>query len=344
MSKAPAERRRDSHETTTLDTRPVRYGAKGNSVILTVLHERWGYICYWCGEDKTRHEVQIDHIIPESTSAARLQELKDDGTVDPDFDLQRPRNLAPACRPCNRDKSNEEFLEHPKVLGKLRRALKFEPDIDRLVRSFFTANKMAKSMLAVRSADPNDPAAAAAFIQHGPAIVQTIAQIDPAMADYRTTTVIQGDYGDIHLLLNSRGRTTVTIIEELCLTPMSEAVEHLVDAVISRIDDEVRFSLAQDDSDDVSSASIHFLDLEITNFDFEGTGAVSVVAQGTFDVAFSAIVVQNNQWGDGLVDRQGDGDASGRILVELNWNRGAVGAPSNVYAKVRDWNPRVGWA
>ncbi|MCZ7421171.1 HNH endonuclease signature motif containing protein [Verrucosispora sp. WMMA2121] len=287
--------------------------------------------------------MQIDHIIPESISAARLQELKDIGTVDSDFDLQRPRNLAPACRPCNRDKSNGDFLEHPKVLGRLRRALKFEPDIDRLVRNFFTANKMAKSMLTVRSADPNDPAAAAAFAQHGPAIVQAVAQIDPAMADYRTTAVVQGEYGETHLLLNSRGRTAVTIIEELCLTPMSEAVEHLVDTLVSRIDDQVRFSLAQDDSDDVSPASIHFLDLEITNFDFEGTGAVSVVAQGTFDVTFSAIVVQNNQWGDGLVDRQGDGDASGSLWVELNWNRDAVGAPSDVYAEIHDWNPRVGW-
>ncbi|MFD0782988.1 HNH endonuclease [Micromonospora azadirachtae] len=285
--------------------------------------------------------MQIDHIIPESISTARLQELKDIGTVDPDFDLHRPRNLAPACRPCNRDKSNGDFLDHPKVLGRLRRALKFEPDIDRLVRSFFTANKIAKSMLTIRSADPTDRAAAAAFVQHGPAIVQVIAQINPAMADYRTTAVVRGAYGETHLLLNSRGRTAVTIIEELCLTPMSEAVEHLVDTLISKIDDQVRYSLAQDDSDDVGPASIEFLDLEITSFDFEGTGAVSVVAQGTFDVTFSAMVVQNNQWGDGLVDRQGDGDASGRLWVELSWNPGAVGTPSDVHAEIHDWNPRV---
>ncbi|MEU4220873.1 hypothetical protein [Actinoplanes sp. NPDC026623] len=98
------------------------------------------------------------------------------------------------------------------------------------MRSFSTANKMAKSMLTVRSADPTDPVAAAACVQHGPAIVQAISQIHPALADYLTRAIVRDTHGETQL--NNRGHTAVTIIEEWCLTPLTEAVEQLVGTLI----------------------------------------------------------------------------------------------------------------
>ena len=46
----------------------VRYKVNDdNSLLRFVLHELWEYKCYWCNTPKDYNDIQIDHIIPQTT-------------------------------------------------------------------------------------------------------------------------------------------------------------------------------------------------------------------------------------------------------------------------------------
>ena len=163
-------------------TGEVRYrdGGTGNGILLQVIHEKWGYICYWCGPEEVKKnkrysEVELDHIVPRTIDDADLQQLIHDRELPADFDVDRPYNLAPICRPCNREKSDENFLNNGKVYAKLRRAQRYEPEVIKGVQNFTASNKMAKSLVYVTRADLSDPGIREAFEQHAPAVVQDLA-------------------------------------------------------------------------------------------------------------------------------------------------------------------------
>lgn len=62
--------------------------------------------CIWCGILLLSDDKEIDHIIPEKVKPKILEKLKSIYGLPNDFEVTQNRNLAPACRKCNIDKSN----------------------------------------------------------------------------------------------------------------------------------------------------------------------------------------------------------------------------------------------
>jgi 5-methylcytosine-specific restriction endonuclease McrA len=89
----------------------VRYRPRGgdNLLLRFVLYEQWRQRCYSCDEPQPFAAIDIDHILPRSLSDEDLAHEKRQHGLPADFDLNRPANLAPICKRCNRAKSNRRY-------------------------------------------------------------------------------------------------------------------------------------------------------------------------------------------------------------------------------------------
>jgi predicted RNA-binding Zn-ribbon protein involved in translation (DUF1610 family) len=67
--------------------------------------------CFYCSEIIDFVNLDIDHLIAETTSASRLQDLVKTLALPADFQVNHLQNLVPAHRFCNGRKSNLEFSE-----------------------------------------------------------------------------------------------------------------------------------------------------------------------------------------------------------------------------------------
>jgi hypothetical protein len=67
--------------------------------------------CFYCKELVSFRELEIDHVIAETTPPERLTLLVEALALGADFDVNCIRNLVPAHNSCNRKKSDTEFSE-----------------------------------------------------------------------------------------------------------------------------------------------------------------------------------------------------------------------------------------
>jgi hypothetical protein len=68
-----------------------------------------GQRCLYCGELIEYRELEIDHLIPESTDAGEFKRIREDLCLDATFTLQDIRNLVPTHHDCNRKKRDTQF-------------------------------------------------------------------------------------------------------------------------------------------------------------------------------------------------------------------------------------------
>jgi len=67
--------------------------------------------CFYCGEPILFHDLEIDHIIPESTDRSQLDSLVSSLKLGIDFVLDSLSNLVPTHHSCNARKSDKKFSE-----------------------------------------------------------------------------------------------------------------------------------------------------------------------------------------------------------------------------------------
>lgn len=107
--------------------------------------------CFYCDESVRFHELEIDHVIAETTSPERLNALIEALALGEDFHVNCTRNLVPVHNRCNRAKSNLHFSEHSLLfhLDRWRaKQLKVEEEVNTLKRQ--SSNDRLLSTLASR--------------------------------------------------------------------------------------------------------------------------------------------------------------------------------------------------
>ncbi len=106
--------------------------------------------CFYCNEPVNFIDLQIDHIIPETTDLEYLQELIVKLELPREFTLNSPQNLVPTHHGCNSKKSNQKFSE-----GSLRYYLEIwsprQGDIERHLQQLQDQSKNEKLLTALAS-------------------------------------------------------------------------------------------------------------------------------------------------------------------------------------------------
>lgn len=205
----------------------VRY-SKGNDngPLRLALYDAWKARCYRCSCPIDLIDVQIDHIVAESTSDACIAELQAAGDLPADFDLNSCENLAPICGRCDREKAG-------RLLGTLRRGFVLEqarqvaPKVQRRVASFRRTIELEAHLLGVAHASFKDATSRAQVREHGEFVVQRIALVDESLADYWSVYEVDSisDHGPstFSVPINTRGRTVVTVLGDLLHTRVDDA-------------------------------------------------------------------------------------------------------------------------
>lgn len=329
----------------------VRYGAGKNPVLRLALHTLWGQKCYWCNAPKDYNDTQIDHIIPRSQCATDRAALLHACRLPADFDVDDPRNLAPICAPCNGSagKGAADLSDTPMLLRKLRQADALRPKVIQMVTEFGNSRRTAESLLRAIETDLNDPRARAAFTAHAPGVVQKLAMLDESLADYHTSRIVEFALGlseplEVELLLNARGRTTLTIVEDVYGRPvievLGEGLPTLIELAQARAQAEFNDESAEGGPMYAGPPTTHFVEIQIDAVDFDRQGPILDVSfAGTFTGSYSLSVVQDSMDGIGLDELQGDVELTGRFTLRATWDGPTNdGAPDIVDCDEATWD------
>lgn len=79
--------------------------------------QAWKSKCAWCRKPLSYNLMEIDHIIPKSSSGKKLANLIKYYGLPKLFDVFSTKNLVPSCRPCNGEKGDRPL---PRAVGLLR--------------------------------------------------------------------------------------------------------------------------------------------------------------------------------------------------------------------------------
>jgi hypothetical protein len=229
----------------------VRYKVKGDNLLLrSVLHKVWGYTCYWCNWVKDFNDIQIDHIIPRTAEGERLQQLKTQFGLPADFDIHDPRNLAPICPSCNgpRHKGGQDLSKVPVVLDKLRTAMALRSKVIEEVQTFANPSKTAEGLILANDADLSKPATRQAFETYAPAVVQKLALLDEAKADFVSFRTVEVQVDENHdppdlkvgISLRARERRAAAILEDVCGGVIEDVIQEPVIDLFQQIHEKVQ--------------------------------------------------------------------------------------------------------
>ncbi|MFI7296880.1 hypothetical protein [Streptomyces sp. NPDC050121] len=279
--------------------------------------------------------VQIDHIIPQDVSEPRLRELKRAHGLPHDFDIHDPQNLAPICAPCNgaENKSNDTY-DAPIVVTRLKTAKKHRAKVIAHVQRLGRSGKVAAHLLEAVTADLGDAGLRQEFLDHAPAVVQILAVMDPRLIDYQSFREVEvtlnedtGRYQRIDVTLDRRGRSAVTLLEEVCGTELAEVLQAPVVQLIDEIHDRVTAGFEGAESSDPITAgppTYDFITLDVDSLDFSRLdGEIEFNFNGTFEGSLSASLVRRSSDGDGMDELQGDAVVSGTFTVLAVWDPAA---------------------
>ncbi|MFJ3214259.1 HNH endonuclease [Streptomyces flaveolus] len=313
----------------------VRYRSGGdNSILKLMLLKQWQHRCYMCGRPKDFTDTQIDHLIPQNSSPAELRDSKKQYGLTSSFDLHGPENLAPICSKCNLDKSDQTFEGARAMLLALSKAAKLRPDVIAACKKFGSGTRLSNHLLRSIAADLTQTKAREAFETHAPAIVQKLALLDEGKADYVTYhEVIIDDMHpddfhdvfipDVGLTLRTRGRTAMSILQDVCgcrLTDLLEPRVHdLVDLLQYQVHHEFE-SITEPSPTTAGPAEMCHLKVTIETIDYHRYGSVlEFTFQGSFDAYLIASLVQDTLDGEGMQDRQGEAAVSGTFSFTADW-------------------------
>ena len=309
----------------------IRYGIEDSHVLRYVLWSLWKYRCYWCTKPKEFTDIEIDHIVPKSISKSDLKEVAKALGLPSNYDLDDPMNLAPICPACNGPggKGDHHQTNVPVVHTKLIKAQHLKPKVVAQVQSFQSNRRLAQSLLMVVEADISRGSARRLFEDQAPAIVQRLAGLGEDKADfltYRTEAVqlVSGEMLDVRIILNSRGRTAVTLIEEVCSFPLNGFIKEPVIGLLCQVrqDTHVDFEAIRGPAGPTSAGPPmeNFIDIDLDLVDFDGAhGEVEFTASGNFDASLSASLVQDSHDGADRNDFQGDAYVTGTFSFTASW-------------------------
>ncbi|WP_055717101.1 HNH endonuclease [Streptomyces torulosus] len=313
----------------------VRYRSGGdNSILKMVLLEQWQNRCYMCGRPKDFTDTQIDHLIPQSSSAAELRDSKKQYSLTSSFDLHGPENLAPICSKCNREKSNQTFKGAGVMLLALSKAAKLRPDVIAACKKFGSGTRLSNHLLRSIAADLTQTKAREAFETYAPAIVQKLALLDEDKADYVTYhEVIIDDMHpddfhdvfipDVSLSLRTRGRTAMSILQDVCGCQLTDLLQPRVHDLVELLQSQVHHdfeSITEPSRTNAGPAEILHLQVTIETIDYHRYEPVlEFTFQGIFDAYLMAPLVQDTPNGDSIQDRQGEAAVTGTFSFTADW-------------------------
>lgn len=250
-----------------------------------------------------------------------------------DFDVDDPRNLAPICSPCNgpAGKGAADLSDTPMLLRKLRQAERLRPEVNKMVTEFGNSRRAAESLLRAIETDLNDPRARAAFETHAPGIVQKLALLDETLADYHSSRTVECALGhseplEVSLVLNARGRTTLTIVEDFCGCSVTEVLGEGLPALIELAEARAQAEFNDEEAEGgpmyAGPPTTHFVEIQVDAVDFDRQGQILDVSfAGCFTGSYSLSVVQpDSADGIGLDDLQGDVELTGRFTMSATWD------------------------
>ncbi|MGR6978224.1 HNH endonuclease [Mycobacteroides abscessus] len=217
-----------------------------NAILRAALFEAWKFRCYFCDNRFDVAVIEIDHIIPSSYrhNTSRLDEVLRDclspQEVELGFDIDAPHNLAPICRKCNKDKSNDTFEAVPVFTRRLRKARNLESRVEKLVSAFGDRTKLAQALLDVAAlAELDDPKAEETLMEFGPLMVNRLRVVAPdvleAPSDYPFDHANGDEMHHIIVTLNEAGRRARVILEDVYSCDFDESIFYPVGAVMGAI-------------------------------------------------------------------------------------------------------------
>ena len=311
----------------------IRY-RKGadNSVLKLALYDEYRTRCYSCGVPQSDYAaVQIDHIVPETTSPADIGKWVPASRVQ-GYDLDAPYNLAPICPPCNLKKLNRDLSGFPVLASALHRAWSKQSAVIRRAKFFQGPTTIAKFLKTIATMDFDDPDSKAVFEEHMPALVRRLAAINPSKAhdfdELRTVWIgdpTRGTQEPVSVTLGFSARASVTILENVCRVSLDDALQQpmmeLRDAVIDRAHGVLNAYEFQDRNEeaDVSTpdgdVDIHVDELRVS---IDGT-YFWFTFSGQLDASLSAFLAVASVDAETTDYIQGDVFVNGRFSVGAGW-------------------------
>jgi hypothetical protein len=316
----------------------VRYRkGRSNRVLRLALWEVWGSTCYSCHKPVPLNATQIDHIIPQNVDAEKLQELLSVYDLPINFDLHDPRNLAPSCASCNgAEVKGGATHVAPVVLHQLERAKKHRSAVIARVQKFARSGKVAEHLLQAAEADLSDSDIRQEFVEHAPAVVQTLAMTDPELGNYLSFRLVEvavhaqgSDDCFVRVELDSRGRTAVALLEKVCGSALGDVLQDPVIQLVENISDRVRNGFAAlepakpitvAEPITVGHPTLGFVRINVDSLDFRRrAGTVEFTFGGDFEANFLASLFRVRPEVDETDDLQGDAAVSGSFSFDAAW-------------------------
>jgi hypothetical protein len=167
----------------------VRYHGDNRDLVLRfVLYTAWAHRCYWCREPKPFTDIEIDHILPKNLKADRVGQHIKTHSLHSDFHVHDPANLAPICHRCNGPgyKGPIDYDQNGLIQSHLDKARGLRSKVIEGTAQFHSSGKVSKALLLASTVPLDDEAVVHALGEYGPAVVQRLADIDVAEADYLT--------------------------------------------------------------------------------------------------------------------------------------------------------------
>ncbi|MET9226009.1 HNH endonuclease signature motif containing protein [Lentzea sp. NPDC003310] len=307
----------------------VRYRpGQTNDILRHALLTAWNWRCYWCAEPVEHRSAEIDHIVPKDSSKILLAEVKKQFDLPDNYDVHAPYNLAPICGRCNKEKSNHNLTHLPRIATLLRASSGHAPKIEHAVHVLKSRRGLASALMKVAAADLSDKKTREAFEVGAPAIVQRLAGLDAGKADFLLSRTVEIEDGDrchqVELTLNARGRTSITVFEEVAggdlETVLQEPVSELVEIVDSAATVEFEAADAMYGAD-VEPLAAHF-ELIVDKVEFiqmPSPMRLEFTLHGMLTADGSTTIARDSVHGDGIEYIQGDATVTGRFKIVLSW-------------------------
>ncbi|GCE45084.1 hypothetical protein Rhow_001111 [Rhodococcus wratislaviensis] len=326
----------------------VRYSksASKNKVLRLALLNAWDSTCYWCGEPRDFNEVAIDHVIPHTIKRSDLDLLladllRGDPALEDEYDLHAAANLAPICTPCNGEKS-AVISTSGRFEMKFKKARAKATDVEKWVRSFGSSNRVAKAVMAVTTADLENPRSKQSLTDFAPVLAARL-----RVLDYTTTDEHDDPNADeteqVVVTLDNAGRRTRDLIEDLygldlneaLLAPIRATKSAITSALVSAIGAyfEDRGHVEPDIGCPIGRMRIEADGLRYDRLDeqFELTGS--------FDADIAAEVWVTSADGSEIDTPQGDANGRGHFTVRF-WDDGHRRIESDDYVELK-WTGNI---
>lgn len=224
---------------------------------------------------------------------------------------------------------SRDLAQTPAVGGKLQRAEEMRPEVIRQMLAFRSNLKLREYLLRVNEADLGNDEARTLFEELAPGVVQRLALLGEDKVDFltwRTESVEVGDDGpfEVDVSVNTRGRTALTILEEVYGCELGEILGEPVASLLIQL----RASVQREfESIEGPAGPTYpgppvegFIRVEVDSIDFARKGEnVEFIFGGDFELSSAVSLLQDSLDGSELVELQGDAMTTGRFSFVALW-------------------------